>query len=80
MYVQRRVRVTIMAVEEQKALHIRTVCLLPYLSSAESSCAVLSSVACRVLPYFFTLSQKRHDLREKKLLNIKSVFIFYTLV
>ena len=35
---------------------------------------VLSSVACLILPYSFTLSHKRQDFREKKLLNIKCVF------
>jgi hypothetical protein len=36
---------------------------------------VLSPVACLPLPYFATLSHKRHDFR-KKLLNIKCVFWF----
>jgi hypothetical protein len=40
-------------------------------------CNTLSSVACLNLPYFFTLSHKRHDFR-KRLLNIKCVFIFLT--
>jgi hypothetical protein len=35
-----------------------------------------SSVACPALPYFYTLSHKRHDFRGKKLPNIKSVFWF----
>jgi hypothetical protein len=34
---------------------------------------ILSSVAYLALPYFFTLSHKRHDFREK-ILNIKCVF------
>jgi hypothetical protein len=39
-------------------------------------CIILSSVACLVLPYFSTLSYKRQDFREKKLLNVKCVFWF----
>ena len=38
-------------------------------------CIILSSVACLALPYFSTLSHKRHDFEEKKkLLNTKCVF------
>jgi hypothetical protein len=35
---------------------------------------ILPSVACLAVPYFSTLSHKRHDFRGKKLLNIKCVF------
>jgi hypothetical protein len=36
---------------------------------------ILPSVACLALPYFSTLSHKRHDFRkEKKFMNIKCVF------
>jgi hypothetical protein len=37
---------------------------------------ILSSVACLAVPYFSTLSHKRHDFRGKNLLNIKCVFWF----
>jgi hypothetical protein len=35
---------------------------------------ILSSVVCPAVPYFSTLSHKRQDFREKKLLNTKCVF------
>ena len=38
--------------------------------------AIFSSVACPALPYFSTLSHKRHDFRRKKLLKTKCVFWF----
>ena len=43
----------------------------------QCACAILSSVACPALQYFFTFSRKRHDFRgEKSYLNIKCVFRF----
>jgi hypothetical protein len=37
---------------------------------------MLSSTVCLALQYFSTLSHKRHDFREKKLLNTKCVFLY----
>jgi len=44
----------------------------------QSTCTVLSSVTCPTLPYFFTLSHKRHDLLEKVNEHKIGVLIFST--
>jgi len=51
-----------------------SLCLYPWLSSMQSTCAV-TSLMCPALPSFSTLYQKRYDFREK-LLSIKHVFSF----
>ena len=40
------------------------------------ACTILSSVACPTLQNFSTLSNKRQDFREKKILNTKCIFRF----
>jgi hypothetical protein len=37
---------------------------------------MLLSVGCPVVQHFSTFSHKRHDIREKKVLYIKCVFLF----
>jgi len=64
----RRVRVTTVAVEKQKVLHILSVCVcvsvvLVTQHAKRMRRMILTSVACLVLSYFFTLSHKRHDFR-----------------
>ena len=55
-----------------------SVCLEPCVSSMQWACDVSSSVACPTLPYFYTLSHKRHDFRGggKNYSTIKCVFWF----
>ena len=48
-----RVRVTILAVKKkQSLLHIPSMCLLPKLSTTQSACAILSTVACLAALFF----------------------------
>ena len=74
MYVtMRRFCVTIVAV-----VHIMNIRLLPWVSSMQCACAMLSSVARPALLYFATFSHKRHDFW-RKLSNTKCILIFSTL-
>ena len=43
----------------------------------QCACAILIYVVCPAVPYFRTLSHKRHDFR-KQLLNIKGVFLTFS--
>ena len=63
----RRVGVTIVAVQKYWALRILSVGLWPWVCSPQSACAVLflSTVPCPVVPYFSTISHKRHDHQKK---------------
>jgi len=46
----------------------------------QRACAMLSSVACPGLQFFFTLSHKRHDFREKVIECKMCVLVFSTAV
>ena len=68
----RRVPATIVAVEKQCVIHILSVCVCVCVSVAlgiqhamRMRHSVVSSVVCRALQYFSTLSQKRYDFRKK---------------
>jgi hypothetical protein len=45
----------------------------------QCACAILSSVVCSALLYSSTLSHKEHNLRKKRLWNIKCVFFLQDL-
>ena len=60
----RCVRATTAAVEKQYLLQILSVCLQPLVSSMKCVCAILSSVACPVLLYFFPHFLINHDFRK----------------
>ena len=75
----KRVRVTIFVVEKQKVLHFLRVCLRPYLSCTQCSCAVLYShlwpaPLYNISPHY--LINGTIFLKKKKVLNIKCVIWF----
>jgi hypothetical protein len=76
----RRVRVTIVGVETQQVLHILSVCFWLLLPSVNCACAILSSVACPALPYFSTLSHKRHDFRKEKVTEYKKPVVSFSTI
>ena len=41
------------------------------------SARAICGLSCFAVPHFSTVSHKRHDFREKKLLNVKRVFGFF---
>ena len=63
----RGVHVTIVAMAEQWVLLILSVCLYPLnIQHAKRIRPIVSSpVACPAVTYFSTLSERRHDIRQK---------------
>jgi hypothetical protein len=63
---------------ERECVCVCVCVFLPYLSGTQIAAflgsIVLPCVACLAPSYFSTLSQKRHDFRKERLLNIKCVF------
>jgi len=77
----KRVRLAIVAVEKQCALHIPSVSVTLVIQHARRiRRIILSHVTCLALPHFSTLSYKRHDFRREELSNQKCVLIFSQLV
>lgn len=64
---------TIAATENHQALLNLTVYLQPKVSKMQRTCAVLSSVTCSALQYFFNICHKRHDF-QKQFIEPKTVF------
>jgi hypothetical protein len=76
----RRVRVTIVVAEKQFVLNILCVCVCVCVCSRRIQHAKRMSpigllyVAYPAVKLLYTLSHKRHDIRKKKVLNVKYVF------
>jgi hypothetical protein len=62
----RRVRVTTVAMKKQYVLHIHNACVCNFGYPARKThhLIILTHAACLALPYFSTLSHKRHGFRK----------------
>jgi hypothetical protein len=76
----RRVRVTTVATKKQYILriHIACVCNFIYRACKAHHLIILTNVACLALPYFSTLSHKRHGFRKISSGHKMCVLIFTT--
>jgi len=73
----RRVRVTTIYVKKTCITYSECVYLVLVIQHTKA-CAVLSYVACLILPHFFTLSHKRHEFRKNAIEYKMCVLIFST--
>jgi hypothetical protein len=68
----RLVRLTTVRVEDINIKYYNNVFIAIVVRHALRMCRIARSVACLALPYFSTLSHKRHDIRDK-IIELKNV-------
>jgi hypothetical protein len=70
---------TIVAVEKQLMQYIMSVCVALVIQHAKRMrSTILPSVVCPAVPYFSTLSNKRHDVKKKVIQYRRYVLSFST--
>ena len=73
----RCVRATIVAGEKQYLLHILSVCLQIEVAGMQCACAILSSVACPALNFFFPHYLIKGPIFEKRVTEYKLCFFYF---